>query len=285
MEKSITLFEKDKDFFVSTNTPDWMQKALGNTLRADGCFFILCVQGECTFQIHLSTHKVKAFDMVCILPKTYFQVTAQSEDCKLYVMGFHNRIIDTAMFITSSMTYLSSLLTTPVVSLRSEWADLYVDYYRLLEKTSTRTDFHVIPEVANHLLLSILQGIIHIHQHMTAIQKVSHGNRAEEIIRNLIQLVMLHYTKQRSVSFYAEQLHVSPQHLSTTVNKVTGRTVTDIIARLVVNDAQAKLKTTNQSIQEIAYGLNFTDISFFGKYFKRYTGMSPKAYRELQRQE
>jgi AraC-like DNA-binding protein len=120
---------------------------------------------------------------------------------------------------------------------------------------------------------------------MTAIQKANHGNRAEEIIRNLIQLVMLHYTKQRSVSFYAEQLHVSPQHLSTTVNKVTGRTVTDIIARLVVNDAQAKLKTTNLSIQEIAYGLNFTDISFFGKYFKRYTGMSPKAYRESQRQE
>lgn len=75
-------------------------------------------------------------------------------------------------------------------------------------------------------------------------------------------------------------LHISPQHLSTTVNKITGKTVTDIIAKLVITDAEAKLKSTDLTIQEIAYSLNFPDISFFGKYFKRYTGMSPKQYRE-----
>lgn len=69
-------------------------------------------------------------------------------------------------------------------------------------------------------------------------------------------------------------------HLSTTVNKITGKTVTDIIAKLVITDAEAKLKSTDFTIQEIAYSLNFPDISFFGKYFKRYTGMSPKQYRE-----
>ncbi len=64
------------------------------------------------------------------------------------------------------------------------------------------------------------------------------------------------------------------------VNKITGKTVTDIIAKLVITDAEAKLKSTDFTIQEIAYSLNFPDISFFGKYFKRYTGMSPKQYRE-----
>ena len=63
-------------------------------------------------------------------------------------------------------------------------------------------------------------------------------------------------------------------------NKITGKTVTDIIAKLVITDAEAKLKSTDLTIQEIAYSLNFPDISFFGKYFKRYTGMSPKQYRE-----
>ena len=48
----------------------------------------------------------------------------------------------------------------------------------------------------------------------------------------------------------------------------------------VITDAEAKLKSTDLTIQEIAYSLNFPDISFFGKYFKRYTGMSPKQYRE-----
>ena len=62
--------------------------------------------------------------------------------------------------------------------------------------------------------------------------------------------------------------------------EITGKTVTDIIAKLVITDAEAKLKSTDLTIQEIAYSLNFPDISFFGKYFKRYTGMSPKQYRE-----
>ena len=77
-------------------------------------------------------------------------------------------------------------------------------------------------------------------------------------------------------------MHLSPQHLSTTIKKITGKTLTDIISSFIINDAKAKLKSTEMTIQEIAYSLNFPDISFFGKYFKRYTGMSPKQYRNTE---
>ena len=48
-------------------------------------------------------------------------------------------------------------------------------------------------------------------------------------------------------------------------------------ARLL--DAKAQLKSTNIPIHEIAESLNFPNVSFFGKYFKRLTGMSPQQYR------
>ena len=67
--------------------------------------------------------------------------------------------------------------------------------------------------------------------------------------------------------------------LSTTVRQVTGRNVLDIIAHVVIVDVKAKLKSTNMTIQEIAYSLNFPSASFFGKYFKRHMGMSPLEYR------
>ena len=44
-------------------------------------------------------------------------------------------------------------------------------------------------------------------------------------------------------------------------------------------DAKSQLKSTNRSVQEISDSLNFANMSFFGKYFKRYTGMSPLEYR------
>ena len=78
---------------------------------------------------------------------------------------------------------------------------------------------------------------------------------------------------------YADKLGISLQHLSTTVRQVTGRNVLDIIAHVVIVDVKAKLKSTNMTIQEIAYSLNFPSASFFGKYFKRHMGMSPLEYR------
>ena len=79
--------------------------------------------------------------------------------------------------------------------------------------------------------------------------------------------------------FYADKLGISLQHLSTTVRQVTGKSVLDTIAYIVIMDAKAKLKGTNMTIQEIAYSLNFPSASFFGKYFRRYVGMTPLDFR------
>jgi len=175
------------------------------------------------------------------------------------------------------MNYLSALIEMPVISLQPRITALFQDYFMLLIKMG-RVDEQPTKELVSTMLLTILHGVGSIHQN-TETDKRSF-NRGEEIVKRLVQYIIKHYINERSVSFYADLLHVSPQHLSTTVNKVTGKTVTDIIAKLVITDAQAKLKSTDMTIQEIAYSLNFPDISFFGKYFKRYTGMSPKQYRE-----
>ena len=52
-----------------------------------------------------------------------------------------------------------------------------------------------------------------------------------------------------------------------------------IITSMVIMDAKAQLKSTNLSIHDIAYALSFTNMSFFGKYFKSNVGMSPQEYR------
>ena len=63
------------------------------------------------------------------------------------------------------------------------------------------------------------------------------------------------------------------------IKQKTGKSVSDIIAEMVIMDAKSQLKSTDLTIQEIAYSLNFSNVSFFGKYFKRYVGMSPQNYR------
>ena len=85
--------------------------------------------------------------------------------------------------------------------------------------------------------------------------------------------------KSESVSYYADKMFLTAKHLSTVVKEISGKTAGEWIDSLVVLEAKALLKSSEMSIQEIADELHFANQSFFGKYFKHHTGMSPKEYR------
>ncbi len=273
----ISLFNTDNDFIAEIDMTGTLGRIYHYPQRMNGCLFVLCLRGECDLTIHLSEHKIQKNDIVTILPETFVHVHRQSPDCRLFLAGFNKELLNGITFFNSTINYLSALIDTPIIPLRPEIAELFQDYFMLLIKTK-RIGAKPHQDIISTIFLSILHGVGSIHQNTSVTTRTF--NRGEEIVKRLVQYIIKHYTKERSVAFYADLLHISPQHLSTTVNKVTGKTVTDIIAKLVITDAEAKLKSTDLTIQEIAYSLNFPDISFFGKYFKRYTGMSPKQYRE-----
>lgn len=94
-----------------------------------------------------------------------------------------------------------------------------------------------------------------------------------------INLVQQNFRKERFLEFYASKLEITPKHLSRTLKALTGNTAVEWIERYVILEAKVLLKSTNMSIQQIADDLNFPSQSFFGKYFKKNVGMSPKEFR------
>ena len=276
--EDINFFKPGKDFMAEIDITGSLGRLFHYPQRVHGCLFLLCVRGECEVSIHLSEHTVKKNNIIIILPNTFVHVHRQSNDCQFYIAGFNKDLLNSTGSFSSTINYLSSLIDSPVITLQPEVTDLFKDYFMLLVKMGRMESIHPNKELTSSILLTLLHGVGSIHRNIDTNKRTF--NRGEEIVKRLVQHIIKHYNKERRVSFYADLLHISPQHLSTTVNKVTGKTVTDIIAKLVITDAEAKLKSTDLTIQEIAYSLNFPDISFFGKYFKRYTGMSPKQYRE-----
>ncbi|MCM1337525.1 MAG: AraC family transcriptional regulator [Candidatus Amulumruptor caecigallinarius] len=97
--------------------------------------------------------------------------------------------------------------------------------------------------------------------------------------RTFMRLLQSHYTREHSIRFYADEMNLSAKYLSLLIKKVSGRLATEWIDDYVILEAKNLIKYSSMSIQEIAYALNFPNQSFFGKYFKRHTGLSPKAYR------
>ena len=82
------------------------------------------------------------------------------------------------------------------------------------------------------------------------------------------------------VAVYADKLHVTPKYLSAVCKDISGETASDIINQYVIKDVLYLLKKSEKSIKEIVNELDFPNLSFFGKYVKRYTGSSPKQYRK-----
>ena len=82
------------------------------------------------------------------------------------------------------------------------------------------------------------------------------------------------------VKWYANELCLTPKHLSTSIQQVSGKTANQWIDEMTLQEVCRQLKFTNRSIQEIAYDLNFPNQSFFGKYFKHHIGCSPGVYRQ-----
>lgn len=99
------------------------------------------------------------------------------------------------------------------------------------------------------------------------------------LTEKFLSLVQQYFKKERFLDFYADKLEVSSKHLSRKVKEATGFTAVEWIDRFVILEAKVLLKSTTMSIQQISDELNFTSQSFFGKYFKKHTGSSPKDFR------
>ena len=94
-----------------------------------------------------------------------------------------------------------------------------------------------------------------------------------------LNLVQQYFRQHRFLEFYANELEITPKHLSRTVKAQTGFTAVEWIERYVILESKVLLKSSNLNIQQIADELNFPSQSFFGKYFKKVTGMTPKEFR------
>ncbi len=99
------------------------------------------------------------------------------------------------------------------------------------------------------------------------------------VVKKFFQLVEENYQQNWSVAGYADQMAITPNHLTQTVNQLTGKTSSQIIKSKQVLEIKRLLVHTNLSVTEIATRLNFTDQSYFTKFFKREAGVSPLQYR------
>lgn len=105
-------------------------------------------------------------------------------------------------------------------------------------------------------------------------------SRGHLLVKNLLQLIEENYQKNLSINEYADLLSITPNHLTQMVKQVTGNTSAKLLQNKVILETKRLLIHTEMTVTEIADYMNFSDQSYFTKFFKKACGLTPLQYRK-----
>lgn len=242
---------------------------------------ILIVRGAMRYRINLEEFQAQRNDLITVQKGAIGEFLQSTPDLQVAVIAFNNEYFLMGDHPKAAMKLQQMTYSQPLHHFPEETVQEILSIYRLMKQKISEDD--------NPFRKEILQGYIQAltyttgHKLLELYEQTSateQNDRQHEIYMNFIREVQRHYQKERSVSFYANLLCITPKYLSQTVQKASGRFAGEWIAEYVILEAKALIKSHRYTIQQISELLHFPNASFFGRYFKTKVGCTPKTYQK-----
>lgn len=240
---------------------------------------LYCIEGEAEIIINLQKYHITPYTSIILFPGWILSLVSASEDFNVHYFAYSKEIMQAACFRLEP-AFIHFIADLPCYT--------HSDHSAIKATTRTfETGWDIYLDKENQFRNSIAQFTIQIffmniydkvHRYFTW-EQLKGSSRKEQIFKKFIRLVHKHCNEQRDVTFYAEQLCISTRYLSAVSQEITNQSTKEIIDRFLMLEIKTTLQTTNLSLKEIAERYYFPDQSFFGRFFKKHEGVSPKEYR------
>lgn len=251
-------------------------------MKVDKSFVAVCLKGFAEGSINLKPYRFSANDFFISLPNQIVQYNYKSEDFKAIFVVVSKRFVDNfELNARDSVSMFFYLKENPIVNLKAEELYLLFDFITMLERIMDLKHNPHRLEMVRLLGQAFFYGIYASLELQGEDNNNSNSNKKNALFDSFYNLLLRHYKDARDVKFYADKLCLTPKYLSTLIREVTGKSALEWIHEYVVLEAKSLLKSTDKTIQQISDELNFPSQSYFGRYFKRLAGVSPKVYRNL----
>ena len=256
-------------------------ETMRNPHKFDFFIFINHISGRVKLQIDMVEHELSnPFNVIKLAPGQIVSFEHQNEfDAVILFLS--------KRFVENLLVYVNG--TVPFRLGKQIWA---VEHYEVNDNDHSPNIFFMavqncLRDKTNPYRLQVVQHLMMAMFYASEkVREIDNDNQpsrtnADVLSKKFLELVNLNFRKERQLQFYADALCITPRYLSRVVKECTGSSAAEWIERCVVLEARALLKSTNMTIQQISDELNFPSQTFFGKYFKRRVGMSPKEYRRV----
>lgn len=156
-----------------------------------------------------------------------------------------------------------------------------------LEKIAVETELNIDKHTKN-LIVSNIELFLNYCMRFYDRQFITRNNVNKDILVRFENLLNEYFHSDKalvlglpSVTYCAEQLHLSPNYFGDLIKRETGNTALDYIQSKLIDEAKTKIFDHSKTIHDIAVELGFKYQQHFTRLFKQKTGVAPNDYRNL----
>jgi AraC-like DNA-binding protein len=240
------------------------------------CIYVM--KGQAELKVDNDHHVLMTRTLNYVASHSVVQALSASEDFHFFLYAISNEAMqdvykdmDIAFRMPSKYKrFVTKALTMDELKYRLA---LYNEMKRDLGRTSDENKKHVAQA---YLCVQYSNDIDLFEPDMPDNDKAI--SRQHTLFRRFVDLLGEHCNREREVQFYARELGITPKYLSALCIDYSGKNASAWIDDYVISRVKFLMEEHRYNVKEISEVMNFPTQSFFGRYFKRVTGMSPRAY-------
>ena len=258
--------------------PDY-RPYLGKLYIPRNMMMLFIEQGTGAISINNELHSMDADHMFFLHSRSEVMLIDATPDFKCVVIGVPAVLTQSAS-LQMDISFIFLLMKKPCWELEGNMRKMAESFYTMFEYISNDLQSDAKTDLITSLFTFFMSVIYETTKHTLPSDKPKTSMTKHSLISRFGKLLRVHIREDHRVSYYADQLFVTPKYLTQVVKSTIGITPKDIIDRLLALESLQLLKHTNYTIQQISGQLGFPDQSYFGRFFKRMFNISPIQFRQ-----
>lgn len=257
-------------------------------LRTDALLIGITLNGQINMTVNLQEFAMTQNTCFICLPENLLGVQSTSNDYVGAIIGISlSYLKNMNINLKNIIPYYLSVCKHPIIQLDDNDMTLIKKMYELILSilTEGKSNYGRNEEVVTNLFVALVYRICDYFDNSHLNKEKLKTKSKEYYFVRFMDLLQNNFRQQRNIVFYSDELAVTPKYLSKLIKDISGSSAAQWIDEFTIAEASILLKFSDKNIQQIADYLNFPNQSFFSKYFKSHTGLSPSDWRGNIRKE
>lgn len=249
----------------------------GEYKMCDSLLAIICMRGSATFNIRFKEVEIKRGSYLLINTSCPFFIKEHSDDFHIDVVRVGDSVFSLSYDDVLKNRLEKLIVNRPTNRISDKKLMMFHIIHSYLKvMVREKSDYYRDMIIFEYIKIFLYEAC-HIMDDTVSEDNLSRKER--NITQHFFQMLEDEYKTNRSVEDYAREIGLTPKHLAFVIKKSTGRHPSEWMDNYILLESKRLLRSTDLTIQEISYDLNFATPSHFGKFFKKHTGLTPGKFR------